>query len=381
VGGAAPLQLAAGWPGKNRIGSSRIPRAALRGRPLWCAVGRQPGILTRADEPERSRAGWGLTRPGWRRRMGRRRSAFGLAARAAAVRVRPFRLRSAAGTYATASSSSAWLALAGSSSRSSSPCVSSSSLLAQARRLPRLGPACAPVRSGPATYGHISKQGLVCARHALVEACWTAVRSPGRQHAFYQSVRARRGHSVAVIAAVRKLAACSGAHSREERTTSTPSRRLPGRSCGALRSPPAPRATAPMPPVSGAPTPRYATPSANSPVRPRLPTHEPCATGTPRKRRKRARHRGAHLKCPRRARPRGRPQAPDVCASLRQSLAPTATIPQNGPSGKDAPERTVADSRSQGYREAERTYAGLSRTKRPKAAIKAARWSANTDYG
>src|ERR1017187_7966409 len=40
--------------------------------------------------------------------------------------------------------------------------------------------------------------------------------------------------------------------------------------------------------------------------------------------RARARHWGAHLIGPRRAKPRGRPQAPDVCASLRQSLAPAA---------------------------------------------------------
>ena len=59
---------------------------------------------------------------------------------------------------------------------------------------------------GPAIHGHISKQGSVRARHALVEACWTAVRQPGPLHAFYQRVRARRGHSVAVVAAARKLA-------------------------------------------------------------------------------------------------------------------------------------------------------------------------------
>jgi transposase len=59
---------------------------------------------------------------------------------------------------------------------------------------------------GPATHGHISKQGSVRARHALVEACWTTVRAPGPLHAFYQRIRARRGHSVAIVAAARKLA-------------------------------------------------------------------------------------------------------------------------------------------------------------------------------
>jgi len=46
---------------------------------------------------------------------------------------------------------------------------------------------------GPATHGHISKQGSVRARHALVEACWTTVRQPGPLRAFYERIRARRG--------------------------------------------------------------------------------------------------------------------------------------------------------------------------------------------
>src|SRR3954466_9142274 len=58
----------------------------------------------------------------------------------------------------------------------------------------------------PASHGHISKQGSSQARHALVEASWSAVRSPGPLHAFYQRIRARRGHQVAITAAARKLA-------------------------------------------------------------------------------------------------------------------------------------------------------------------------------
>src|SRR5271155_400426 len=51
-------------------------------------------------------------------------------------------------------------------------------------------------------------------------------------------------------------------------------------------------------------------------------------TGAQRPRRVvRVRHRGSHLKGPRRAKPRGRPQAPDACASLRQSPAPPQIIP------------------------------------------------------
>jgi transposase len=60
--------------------------------------------------------------------------------------------------------------------------------------------------STPATHGRISKQGSASARHALVEAAWSGVRQPGPLHAFYQGIRARRGHQVAVAAAARKLA-------------------------------------------------------------------------------------------------------------------------------------------------------------------------------
>src|SRR4051794_5908453 len=58
----------------------------------------------------------------------------------------------------------------------------------------------------PASHGHISKQGSSSARHALVEASWSAARTPGPLHAFYQRVRSRRGHQVAIVAASRKLA-------------------------------------------------------------------------------------------------------------------------------------------------------------------------------
>ena len=60
--------------------------------------------------------------------------------------------------------------------------------------------------STPATHGRISKQGSASARHALVEAAWSVVRQPGPLHAFYQRIRARRGHQVAIVAAARKLA-------------------------------------------------------------------------------------------------------------------------------------------------------------------------------
>src|SRR4051812_2202969 len=60
--------------------------------------------------------------------------------------------------------------------------------------------------AGPANHGHISKQGSTSARHALVEACWSTVRQPGPIAAFYARIKAKRGHSIAIVAAARKLA-------------------------------------------------------------------------------------------------------------------------------------------------------------------------------
>ena len=57
-----------------------------------------------------------------------------------------------------------------------------------------------------ASRGRISKQGSASARHALVEASWSAVANPGPIRAFYERIRARRGHQVAITAASRKLA-------------------------------------------------------------------------------------------------------------------------------------------------------------------------------
>ena len=60
--------------------------------------------------------------------------------------------------------------------------------------------------AAPASHGRISKQGSASARHALVEASWSTVRQPGPIAGFYQRVKARRGHSVAIVASARKLA-------------------------------------------------------------------------------------------------------------------------------------------------------------------------------
>jgi hypothetical protein len=59
----------------------------------------------------------------------------------------------------------------------------------------------------PARHGSISKQGSSEARHVLVEAAWTATRTPGPLQAFGERIRARRGPNVAAVAIARKLAA------------------------------------------------------------------------------------------------------------------------------------------------------------------------------
>jgi transposase len=72
-----------------------------------------------------------------------------------------------------------------------------------------LDPRVSQSGSSPATHGRISKRGSVRARHALVEASWSTVRQPGPIRAFYERIRSRRGHQVAVTAAARKLAVLS----------------------------------------------------------------------------------------------------------------------------------------------------------------------------
>jgi transposase len=60
--------------------------------------------------------------------------------------------------------------------------------------------------SAPAKSGRISKRGAGTVRWALVEAAASVIRQPGPLHAYYQRLRARRGHQIAVVAVARKLA-------------------------------------------------------------------------------------------------------------------------------------------------------------------------------
>jgi len=70
---------------------------------------------------------------------------------------------------------------------------------------------------GAAHHGRISKIGRSHARAMLVEAAWTAAKTPGPLHAFFVRIRARRGHQIAAVATARKLAVlCWHMLSKEE---------------------------------------------------------------------------------------------------------------------------------------------------------------------
>jgi transposase len=92
--------------------------------------------------------------------------------------------------------------------------------------------------SGPAAHGRVSKQGSVGGRHALVEASWSVVRQPGPLRAFYERIRARRGHQVAIVACARKLAClfCCLLSAEEDYAFAQPS--LTAKSCACSRSAP-----------------------------------------------------------------------------------------------------------------------------------------------
>ena len=57
----------------------------------------------------------------------------------------------------------------------------------------------------PASHGRITKQGRAHARGMLVEAAFTAARTPGPLRAFFEPIRSRRGMQIAVVATARKL--------------------------------------------------------------------------------------------------------------------------------------------------------------------------------
>ena len=61
--------------------------------------------------------------------------------------------------------------------------------------------------NGAAFTGRISKEGSGLVRHVMVEAAHSAIRTPGPLRAFYERVRSRRGHAIAIVATARKMVA------------------------------------------------------------------------------------------------------------------------------------------------------------------------------
>jgi hypothetical protein len=58
-------------------------------------------------------------------------------------------------------------------------------------------------------HGRISKAGRAHVRGVLVEAAWSASRTPGPLRAFYSRIKARRGFQKAIVATARKLTVLS----------------------------------------------------------------------------------------------------------------------------------------------------------------------------
>ena len=179
----------------------------------------------------------------------------------------------------------------------------------------------------PANHGHVSRQGSSSARHALVEACWSTVRQPGPIAAFYQRIKARRGHSIAIVAAARKLAclfwclltrgedyayaqpSLTKKKMRRLEITAGAERWQGGRDIWSTNQ-----------------AMRQAERELH--CKPSVPTNAPSKTGRPRSW-VRARHRGAHLKGRLAAKQRGRPQSPsDLRFSSVSHPHPNRTLPQ-----------------------------------------------------
>ena len=187
--------------------------------------------------------------------------------------------------------------------------------------------------SGPARHGRVSKEGSAAARHVLVEAAWSAAKAPGPLRAFAQRTAARRGRHVATVAVARKLAVLAWHLLTRAQDYAFQRPSLVRRKLRALEL--AGRRTARQAGTQCQPglehrrrgrreAPRAAGRDRVSPPR--------SLTGKPWDRRwVRARHRSAHLKGPRRARPRGRPTAPDACTSPRQSPTPATQNPTKEP--------------------------------------------------
>ena len=181
----------------------------------------------------------------------------------------------------------------------------------------------------PARSGRISKRGSASARWALVEAAWSVVKQPGPLRAFYERVRARRGHSKAIVATaqtrrpvlvhahtLRGLRPSAARADQEEAARARADRRRQAADEGRRRDL-----------VNEPRDPRRRT-RAHTPGRGVLQAdgHRPTSR-TAIQKSGRERDTGARInQALKGAKLRGRLKAPDVCTSLRQSPAPTRQL-------------------------------------------------------
>lgn len=144
--------------------------------------------------------------------------------------------------------------------------------------------------SGAARHGRISKQGASQVRHMLAEAAFVAVSTAGPMRSFYERVRARRGHQIAIVAVARKLTVLLWHLLTREQDYAYQRPSLTRKSSAALSWPPAPSASPddatsrPRTPTASAPS---APASASSPNTPKWRTAASSPTGRQRRRRRR----------------------------------------------------------------------------------------------
>ncbi len=184
--------------------------------------------------------------------------------------------------------------------------------------------------------------------------------SPGRCARSTSAIRARRGHQVAIVAAARKLACLfwclltrdeDYAYQQPSLTAQEAARLEIDRRRQALR--PSGRRDLVRPTTRCAKPRRKLAQPGRGVLRadgPRLAGRQHRskvgASVTP----------GRASIGPRRAKPRGRPQAPDVCASLRQSLAPTNNLPPSHWRRQPGRKRPRANSRQKRWPRPDRAH-------------------------
>jgi hypothetical protein len=114
----------------------------------------------------------------------------------------------------------------------------------------------------------------------LVEAAWSAIKTPGPLRAFCQRVRARRGAQIAIVATARKLVCLAWQLLNTERDYAYKRQTIIDKSSEPSNDSPALRpATATS--INQAPSPPSSarSPNSNSPYKPNSPTNASSKTG------------------------------------------------------------------------------------------------------